>query len=114
VTGALTLDDVARGLARRLRGYEVQPGPHRLGDDVKRGYLREDFHDAWLRYLPLDVTDVMAVTDLPGTGERGPSVTAYEAEVGDGFSTISVERSLSTNGEAQQALQPQHSPSEAE
>lgn len=42
----------ARGLARRLKPYEVEPKVIRLGDVVLRGYTREDFHDAWMRYLP--------------------------------------------------------------
>lgn len=42
----------ARGLARRLRKYEVRPGDHRFGDVVRKGYLRSDFVDAWGRYLP--------------------------------------------------------------
>lgn len=42
----------ARGLARRLRPYEVRPADHRFEAGVKKGYLRESFHDAWARYLP--------------------------------------------------------------
>jgi hypothetical protein len=41
----------ARGLARRLRPYGVQPKKIREGDDTHRGYLRADFPDAWARYL---------------------------------------------------------------
>lgn len=42
----------ARGLAQRLRKFEVRPGDHRFGAGVRKGYLRADFHDAWIRYVP--------------------------------------------------------------
>lgn len=42
----------AQGIARRLRPYEVRPGSHWFGEGSGRGYLREDFYDAWRRYLP--------------------------------------------------------------
>jgi hypothetical protein len=41
------LDD--RGLAQRLRKYEIRPKV--LKSVNQRGYRREDFEDAWLRYL---------------------------------------------------------------
>jgi hypothetical protein len=44
------LDD--RGLAVRLRRYEVKPKVIRFGQTTARGYLREDFEDVWPRYLP--------------------------------------------------------------
>src|SRR5262245_42658403 len=54
------------GLARRLRAYGIKPKVVRVGNHTFRGYAKEDFHDAWKRYLPpLDakpVTPVTAVT----------------------------------------------------
>jgi len=41
-----------RGLAVRLRGYGIKPKPVRIGTNVARGYRREDFIEAWRRYLP--------------------------------------------------------------
>ena len=41
-----------RGLAARLRGYSIKSKSVRVDGKVCRGYAREDFHDAWLRYLP--------------------------------------------------------------
>jgi Protein of unknown function (DUF3631) len=38
-----------RGLAQRLRQYEVKPRV--LGGGAHRGYRHEDLHDAWERYL---------------------------------------------------------------
>lgn len=43
------LDD--RGLAARLRPYDIKPKYVRVGDTVLRGYVRTDMHDAWARYL---------------------------------------------------------------
>jgi hypothetical protein len=45
----ISLND--RGLATRLRPYEVRPKTVRIHDATPRGYSREDFHDAWQRYL---------------------------------------------------------------
>jgi hypothetical protein len=40
-----------RGLAARLRKYEVRPKTIRTGAHTPRGYERVDFEDAWLRYV---------------------------------------------------------------
>jgi hypothetical protein len=42
-----------RGLAQRLRRYEVSSTSVRVGDWTGKGYRKEDLHDAWARYLPL-------------------------------------------------------------
>jgi hypothetical protein len=42
----------ARGLARRLRPYEVRPAHLRFGEETRKGYRRADLRDAWTRYLP--------------------------------------------------------------
>jgi len=42
----------ARGLARRVKPYEVTPKVIRVGTATVRGYARSDFADAWTRYLP--------------------------------------------------------------
>jgi hypothetical protein len=56
-----------RGLAVRLRPYEIKPKVVRIGDTTHRGYTREDFHDAWQRYLgPPPRGNVTPVT--PETG----------------------------------------------
>jgi Protein of unknown function (DUF3631) len=41
-----------RGLARRLRQYDVRSKQVRIGDMTLKGYSREDLHDVWGRYLP--------------------------------------------------------------
>lgn len=59
----------ARGLARRLRRFDVRPVDVRIGDTVKKGYRAEDLYDAWVRYLP----------SLPGNSAT--SATAATAQV---------------------------------
>jgi len=39
-------------LARQLKRYEIAPVTLRIGDRTPRGYRREDFQDAWDRYMP--------------------------------------------------------------
>lgn len=47
----------ARGLARRLRAYGAESKSVRVGETTRKGYRREDLHDAWSRYLPGDPGD---------------------------------------------------------
>lgn len=42
----------ARYLARNLAEYEIKSNTVRFGDTPLKGYLKSDFFDAWLRYLP--------------------------------------------------------------
>lgn len=51
----------ARGLARRLRQYEVTPLKVKVDGKALKGYRREDLWDAWSRYL----------VPLPPQGELG-------------------------------------------
>jgi hypothetical protein len=41
----------ARGLAQRLREYDIRPTQIRLGSITTKGYRRADLQDAWDRYL---------------------------------------------------------------
>jgi Protein of unknown function (DUF3631) len=57
------LDD--RGLARRLRGFNIKSRDVRLPEHAtaKKGYRAEDFHDAWKRYLgPASATATSATS----------------------------------------------------
>jgi Protein of unknown function (DUF3631) len=94
----------ARGLARRLRRYGVRPDTHRFGDVAKRGYLREDFHDAWQRYLVVDVADV---ADAGEKRRTPPDEEDTEDEVGYDLLSIAVNGSLSSGGDPQRAQQAQ-------
>jgi hypothetical protein len=55
----------ARGLAKRLAGYDVKSKSVRIGEKVVRGYAREDLADAWDRYLP--PLDGVGVADSTNT-----------------------------------------------
>jgi hypothetical protein len=59
----------ARGLAARLRKYEVGPKSIRIGDNVFKGYEKGDFVDVWRRYLPASNVrpDESVTTDTAGT-----------------------------------------------
>jgi hypothetical protein len=41
-------------LARLLRPFKVRPTTIRIGDGTEKGYHKEEFEDAWKRYLPTD------------------------------------------------------------
>ena len=71
-----------RGIARRLRRFEVRPGDHRFGDEVHKGYRREDFHDAWTRYLP-DVADVADVAQSQPHKGGSQASALFEGDLGD-------------------------------
>jgi hypothetical protein len=61
-----------RGLAARLRPYDVRPKVVRIGDATPRGYVRADLHDAWLRYLgpPPDGSATTATSVTPDPSAR--------------------------------------------
>jgi Protein of unknown function (DUF3631) len=59
-----------RGLAHRLRQYDIRSKNIRIGGSVTKGYHRADFRDIWARYLAPDTssentaTSVISVTTL--------------------------------------------------
>lgn len=57
----------ARGLARRLQPYGVKSKTVRIGDSTAKGYVSDDFADAWARYLG-------------PAGELGPSPVDFDDE----------------------------------
>jgi Protein of unknown function (DUF3631) len=70
----------ARGLAQRLRQYEIHSGEVRIGQWHGKGYKRSDLWDAWTRYLPPVVADEEANHDVP------PLInTESEVNSGDGL-----------------------------
>jgi hypothetical protein len=69
-----------RGLATRLRQYEVKSRTLNLGGEARaKGYAREDLHGAWKYYLapppPPPERSVTSVTNVPEADLRGSSVT---------------------------------------
>jgi Protein of unknown function (DUF3631) len=99
----------ARGLARRLRKYDVRPGDVRFDDGVFKGYTREVFHDAWQRYLPA-VADVADVAHRQPTRGADPAVPGLEDDEGYDLHKVLENKpnpvSLSGFREPQQAQQP--------
>lgn len=55
----------ARGLASRLRKYDIHPKDVRIDDIVRKGYKAEDLADAWSRYLSA-VSATSATSPTPG------------------------------------------------
>lgn len=100
----------ARGLAYRLRKYDVRPGDHRFDDSVRKGYRREDFHDAWDRYLQPPVADVADVA--PPSSERRDDETVALVSLGSKGNrhtyTGTDAAHASTSKEGQQGQQAQH------
>ncbi len=67
----------ARGLARRLKPYDVRPTTIRDGDATPKGYRRADLHDAWARYLPdTPKASATSATSANGAGQRPADVAA--------------------------------------
>jgi hypothetical protein len=64
------IDD--RGLASKLRKYGVKSRVVRIGGTTPRGYRREDFIDAWQRYLP-PMAARSATSETSSTSERNQS-----------------------------------------
>lgn len=63
-----------RGLARRLRGYEVASTKVKVDGRALQGYRREHLWDAWTRYLAPGSVE----TELPEPGEPGRSQAGFE------------------------------------
>ncbi len=61
-------------LATQLRPYGIRPGTMRIGDQVAKGYLLEDFKETFRRYVPRAEyeafkADLAARTVKEGEGE---------------------------------------------
>jgi len=72
----------ARALARLLKPYVIRPKQIREGEQTHKGYKREDFEDAWSRYLhevPGDTFHTPPAKRNNGTDLSNP---AYRAEDG--------------------------------
>jgi 5S rRNA maturation endonuclease (ribonuclease M5) len=87
----------ATRLAKLLKGHEIAPRSIRIGDQTPKGYMREDFRDAFLRYLRIvDTWPQSATTQQtnPGADFDGFSSRNTEAAVADGTTTICNENGL--------------------
>ncbi len=59
----------ARGLSRRLSGYDVRPHNVRIGDQIPKGYDAADLADPWSRYL----------TEAPSRSPQTSATSATDA-----------------------------------
>ena len=93
-----------RRLAFLLKPYGIRPGNIRINDKVSKGYKREDFRDAWNRYLPLpdvlsatsatpastqlqnssDIYPLQPLLEVPDVADKSQSYDSYDvADVAD-------------------------------
>ncbi|MDT8322000.1 MAG: DUF3631 domain-containing protein [Xanthomonadales bacterium] len=70
----------ARGLANRLRQYDISSKDVRIGDAVRKGYARDDFFDSWQRYLSQPAPPAKATR---ATSATCPETVARVADVAD-------------------------------
>ena len=85
-----------RGLALRLRQYEVKPTV--LSGGAHRGYRSEDLHDAWERYLlPLLSPDGSVTSVTSVTSENVTDVTDVTLAAGDERDDLSVTEETLSN-----------------
>jgi hypothetical protein len=67
----------ARGLAKRLREFDVKPMTIRVGTATPRGYTRADLWDAWSRYLPSRQKSATPETGATSPDLRGENVAEH-------------------------------------
>jgi hypothetical protein len=67
----------AARLAILLRGYGIVPHSIRIGDKTPKGYLLDDFQDAFRRYL-------RDMETRPASSPSAQSATAQQANIGEG------------------------------
>jgi hypothetical protein len=78
-----------RGLAQRLRQYDIRSRNIRIGASVTKGYVKVDFDEMWGRLLPPDIpsensaTSVTSVTTLKTQGVEAASELPRVAAVAD-------------------------------
>lgn len=78
-------DMTPRRLAAKLRHYKIAPTTLRIGDKTAKGYMKEDFADAWKRYLATPSspeTDSQSVTSVTSAGK--PCKTGISTSVTNG------------------------------
>jgi hypothetical protein len=104
-----------RGLAQRLRQYGIKSRQIRVGDTTLKGYRREDFVDAWRRYVLPPVirnetsetnetsqqNQTLNVSDAPNLSETRETFDLVSAEnvsdVSDGVSDVELKNNNKFN-----------------
>lgn len=61
-----------RQLSTKLSGFKIRSNTIRFSYGLKKGYLREDFDDAFNRYIPT-ITPFLSVTPLHASNDAGSS-----------------------------------------
>jgi Protein of unknown function (DUF3631) len=85
----------ARGLAALLRKFGVVPRVIRIGPSTPRGYLREDLHDPWIRYLtPLGAFNLENATSTTSTTLDPVGTSSIENETSATTATIDPEADI--------------------
>ena len=90
-----------RGLAVRLRQYDIKSKQVRIGEVTLKGYTRSDFFDAWRRYLPPSPppsteseTSETSETEPDLQGSSVSDVSDSPSNVSDGVSEDSAAESV--------------------
>jgi hypothetical protein len=60
-----------RWLSQQLRPYSIKPRSLRVGEAVARGYLKEDFTEAFRRYIPRSELESLRAEPPPDTSQPG-------------------------------------------
>jgi hypothetical protein len=90
-----------RGVAKLLRPYGVRSRDVKLGDVVRKGYRREDLHDAWQRYA---TGTPSATSATSATSQHSPrSETHEQVALGSAHETSATEGNRLTSAVAQVA-----------
>jgi hypothetical protein len=85
-----------RALSRLLAPYGIRPGDLRTPDGTKKGYKREQFEDAWQRYLPSDPPPKRDKRDI---GSSKPKSGGFESATERGSSRIENDLNPHRNGD---------------
>ncbi len=72
-------------LARQLRPYGVRPRTMWIGEEIAKGYFREDFDEVFGRCIPRKeakamLEEITASAEPPGRGIPGPAVGEGKSE----------------------------------
>jgi hypothetical protein len=65
----------ARALAAKLKPYRIRGRDMRTSEGTRKGYYRDQFEDAWSRYLPPSPSSIRDIRDIPHEhSDRAPSI----------------------------------------
>ena len=70
-------------LSRQLRPYRIRPKPIRIGENVSRGYLQEDFMDCFRRYISRAEFNALSAEMQPPEEQKESETAARATEARD-------------------------------